>query len=480
MPSHKGKVAELQTLLDCEQEMRREAEEECEALQTHLKAMYREFAHLQKCLDDERGMRKEAEEECEALQANLKAMHRKVHDGRGLQAQLSKESKKNDELNAQLQMKKSASALSHGASWQYEVDGRWEAYLWRSAQVELTVDFKLMQQKRLGTRKIRKIRVSAGVPLQWATPAADLLQQGDDLGSFYVEINDPLIWQRVQKIMHRSGHAQGAASGAPAWAGQESNHVKSVHRIENMRLWHRYKMRLDTMRQDHASNISVGSALDLDGYGMIMATSWLDLNRSSTAARHWLLMLMRRCCWDLLGQCRCHSPRRVWSSNFQGFYGAGVYFACAACKSHHTCEHFTGLQAHHKSNHKCERTLILARVALGDSYIAKETRKGERRPPVRRHSSRTHDSIVVKPGMINGHHNQEQVHQEYVIFDREQAYPSYVVQYKVWTVDLDCGFKNCGAQCSSSGLKKHWHQLHTLCIFVQWQGTNPVTLFFES
>jgi hypothetical protein len=52
--------------------------------------------------------------------------------------------------------------------------------------------------------------------LQWATPAADLLQQGDDLGSFYVEINDPLIWQRVQKIMHRSGHAQGAASGAPA------------------------------------------------------------------------------------------------------------------------------------------------------------------------------------------------------------------------------------------------------------------------
>ena len=60
-----------------------------------------------------------------------------------------------------------------------------------------------------------KIRVSAGLPLQWATPAADLLQQGDDLGSFYVEIN-PLIWQRVQKIMHRSGHAQGAASGAPA------------------------------------------------------------------------------------------------------------------------------------------------------------------------------------------------------------------------------------------------------------------------
>ena len=51
--------------------------------------------------------------------------------------------------------------------------------------------------------------------------------------------------------------------------------IKSVHRIENMRLWHRYKMRLDGMRQDHAtSSISVGSAdLDLNGYGKIMAQS---------------------------------------------------------------------------------------------------------------------------------------------------------------------------------------------------------------
>lgn len=79
--------------------------------------------------------------------------------------------------------------------------------------------------------------------------------------------------------------------------------------------------------------------------------------------------------------------------------------------------------------------MIIARVALGDAYVATETRLTERRPPVRSDASGiatgTYDSIVVEPGFILGHHNPNQVHQEFVIFDREQAYPSYVVQYKV-------------------------------------------------
>ena len=109
-------------------------------------------------------------------------------------------------------------------------------------------------------------------------------------------------------------------------------------------------------------------------------------------------------------------------------YGAGVYFACAACKSHqYTCEK-------HKwcCSCRCERTVIFARVALGDAYTAAETRMFARRPPIRSESSGTYDSIVVKPGWVQGHHNQYQFHQEYVIFDREQAYPCYVVQYTIW------------------------------------------------
>ncbi|CAK9084155.1 unnamed protein product [Durusdinium trenchii] len=109
-------------------------------------------------------------------------------------------------------------------------------------------------------------------------------------------------------------------------------------------------------------------------------------------------------------------------------YGEGVYFASAACKAHqYTCED-------HKSGCCCkrERTLIIARVALGDAYVTRETRKKERRPPVRNCAfGITYDSIVVNPGPFQGHHNPNsiQVHQEFVLCDREQAYPCYVVQY---------------------------------------------------
>lgn len=111
----------------------------------------------------------------------------------------------------------------------------------------------------------------------------------------------------------------------------------------------------------------------------------------------------------------------------RAMYGGGVYFACAACKSHqYTCrQHTQGCAC------EVERTLIIARVALGDAFLATETRYDERRPPIRSNSTGTHDSIVVYPGPIKGHHNVHQVHQEYVICDREQAYPSYVVQYAV-------------------------------------------------
>ena len=43
----------------------------------------------------------------------------------------------------------------------------------------------------------------------------------------------------------------------------------------------------------------------------------------------------------------------------------------------------------------------------------------------------TFDSVVVNPGKVSGHPHKEQIHQEFVICDREQAYPAYVVQYVV-------------------------------------------------
>lgn len=74
--------------------------------------------------------------------------------------------------------------------------------------------------------------------------------------------------------------------------------------------------------------------------------------------------------------------------------------------------------------------MIIARVTLGDAYAAEKTRRKERRPPVRDSAlGLLYDSVVVNPGPIDGHHNETQTHQEFVICDGKQAYPCYVVQY---------------------------------------------------
>ena len=82
---------------------------------------------------------------------------------------------------------------------------------------------------------------------------------------------------------------------------------------------------------------------------------------------------------------------------------------------------------------KCteERTVIVARVALGDPYYATSVRKDRRCPPERTAGRGLHQSIVANPGRMEGHHNNWQCHQEFVIFDTAQAYPTCRVHYIV-------------------------------------------------
>merc|ERR1711968_391645 len=98
----------------------------------------------------------------------------------------------------------------------------------------------------------------------------------------------------------------------------------------------------------------------------------------------------------------------------------GSYFASESCKSHqYTC-------SHHKGGCDCKeiRIMLLARVALGDPYYATEVDKTLRRPPQREQSSRLYDSIIANPGPMAGHQRGYQDHQEFVIFDKAQAYPA--------------------------------------------------------
>ena len=393
----------------------------------------------------------ELEETLRKLQASFKGTLQALEEKR---AQLSEE---NMRLKTDLEMKKHISTfVVSGACWQYEMDGSWHAlppegneqmqkaylaYLQdlpnsrhatiSSGGVARVVDFDLMKQRHFATQKVRSIRILPNVPAQWVSTPAELLQQGDDLRSFYKEVADKEILDSIHRILQETGHAQDTSGhwGPNSCSCMRAAKVKSVHRIENYRLWHRYRSRIGAMRQDNAAKkVVIESApLDLDGSKRIMEEAQavfhcgevLDPDVDEK-------ILLHGTSWENANSIVREGFDHRTCQN--AFYGAGVYFAGAACKSHqYTCEN-------HKPfccNCGCERTLIISRVALGDSYLATETRKKERRPPLRRESSGTYDSIMVKPGAIQGHPKTKQIHQEFVIFDREQAYPCYVVQYEL-------------------------------------------------
>ena len=178
------------------------------------------YLELQKMLASERERRQAADRDRKLLQERLDAM-----------------SKENGRLRAQLQVQKSLSSLSSGASWQFEMEGSWEAFTpegnekmhqayleylkgipdsrhaaINSGGVARMVDFQLMQQEHLTTQKVRRIRLLTGAPPQWVTPAADLLQQGNELESFYQEVTDKEIWDSVYKILTETGHTWDASN----------------------------------------------------------------------------------------------------------------------------------------------------------------------------------------------------------------------------------------------------------------------------
>ncbi|CAK9087332.1 unnamed protein product [Durusdinium trenchii] len=454
-------LSKLQEALASEKTMReaaegklRDASLSLESREGALASEQRELAKLQEALASERAMRSSKARDCQSLERALASEREKLQ---AAEEQVQAKQIQIDELTACLAEQKriKSMASSCGARWQYKENECWhavppeandqmhQAYLAylrdpisgnrcrtiNSAGVAREVDFELMQQKRGDTNKVRQIRILPGVPKQWVSTPASLLQQTDQLNQFYIEVTDDQILEQVIDILQLTGHAQTTWQGC-SWL--ENAGVISVHRIENFRLWHGYKQRCEALRKQNAShNVSVaGAALDLDasdGSTKVMTSNQKVLDcGEALAADVDEKILLHGTSWENANSIILNGfDHRTCS---RGMYGDGVYFASAACKSHHyTCKD-------HKMACGCkrERTLIIARVALGDAYYAKETRYKERRPPVRDSTSGvTYDSVVVNPGRIKGHHNTTQLHQEFVISDREQAYPCYVVQYRL-------------------------------------------------
>jgi hypothetical protein len=74
--------------------------------------------------------------------------------------------------------------------------------------------------------------------------------------------------------------------------------------------------------------------------------------------------------------------------------------------------------------------MMLCRVAMGAPFLTDRTHSGERRPPLNEQTpGAPFDSIFAERGVANG---AAQVHNEYVVFTSDQAYPEYLVYYTVY------------------------------------------------
>lgn len=102
--------------------------------------------------------------------------------------------------------------------------------------------------------------------------------------------------------------------------------------------------------------------------------------------------------------------------SMDGLHGAGLYFASDACKAGQYAPE-TGDGTHY---------LLYVRVLLGVPFYVPNSMKGSRRPPkISGCEGRLHDSVIANAGVANGG---KQVHREFVIYDRRQAYPEFELE----------------------------------------------------
>lgn len=104
-------------------------------------------------------------------------------------------------------------------------------------------------------------------------------------------------------------------------------------------------------------------------------------------------------------------------ANMEGLYGAGSYFADSSCKSNQ----YTGSGT--------TRTFLLCRVLMGWPFCTTKQHNGERKPPDNTSiRGKAFDSIFAETGVGR---EGNQVHNEFVVFEKHQIYPEYLVKFTV-------------------------------------------------
>ena len=233
-------------------------------------------------------------------------------------------------------------------------------------------------------------------------------------GFFHLERNSFVVatmqsWIR-ETVFQPHSHQCPSSPASPLLKAK----VTKVLRVENETLWRLYETKKAVLKSEYAKgNVkemlsrktkqpslpSVELSADVNELFLFHGTS--D-ETAMTIARHGF-------------------DERV--ANLGGLYGAGSYFADNSCKSHQ--------YASRSKSGAGEHVLLLCRVTMGWPLCTTTGHEHERRPPENPailSGKRPFDSIFAESGKAMGG---RQFHNEFVIFDKTQVYPEYVIYYTV-------------------------------------------------
>ena len=191
------------------------------------------------------------------------------------------------------------------------------------------------------------------------------------------------------------GTPLGACGGCGASLARAT--VTRVCRIENTVLWknfgHRKATMLELSRGSRPQRVQVPlhASLDPDA-NEIFLFHGTDPQLAKVIAKHGFDERMGK---------------------LSGLYGGGCYFAENSCKSNQYARATTAGGEH---------AILYCRVAMGDAFRTSSQLKNRRRAPDKPGGRwGTFDSVLASGGA--------QVHREFIVYDRNQVYPEFIVYY---------------------------------------------------
>eukprot|EP00929_Paragymnodinium_shiwhaense_P047536 TRINITY_DN24107_c0_g1_i3.p1 TRINITY_DN24107_c0_g1~~TRINITY_DN24107_c0_g1_i3.p1 ORF type:complete len:506 (+),score=59.57 TRINITY_DN24107_c0_g1_i3:74-1591(+) len=231
-----------------------------------------------------------------------------------------------------------------------------------------------------------------------------------------VEVQEPQLLADIRafllkSITHEDAHFQASECDSC----KDGLSIVRALRIENWRLWTKYRSHKDHMKLDLAKcgiQVHPVTATCSSSWLWVAALGGLDDEVAESFLFHGT---------------SCETAVTIAQEGFDfrlggpGYYGRGTYFASQACKSNQY-----GANRNRESVPRC---IILSRVALGSVARATKVDRECTRPPLHPGTTRCCDTVHAQPGPMPGHHHGQQTHHEFVVFEKFQAYPEMIIEY---------------------------------------------------